>query len=198
MARPKSISSEQILDAAREMFLAHGHSCPTAQIARAAGVSEGTIFKRFGTKDKLFHCAMGLPEFEAIQSLQARVGTGTVRDQVETLANELIAYFQVLIPTVMHLKTSPNFNPVDFLKSHPEAGPHVMLKGVTNYFDAEIKLGRLRPCDPEVVARMLIGSVHNYVFFESIGVHSRMPMAATSYVRALLELLWTGISPTPS
>ncbi len=195
MARPKSIPSEQILEAARRLFLKRGHRCPTSVIAREAGVSEGTIFKRFGTKDRLFSSAMGLPEFSALEGLSRSVGIGEVRDTIETLADDLIAYFRLLIPTIMRLQQSPGFNPLVMLKENADAAPHQMLKGITEYFEAEIRAGRLREADPEVVARMLIGSVHNYVFFESIGVHSRMPIAASSYVRALLGVLWSGIAP---
>ena len=59
MARPPSISNQQILDAARAVFLAHGLAkASTVDIARRAGVSEGSIFNRFPTKDDLFRAAM--------------------------------------------------------------------------------------------------------------------------------------------
>ena len=42
---------------------------------------------------------------------------------------------------------------------------------------------------------MLLGSLHNYVFLEMLGVHERMPMSAPSYVRALVDVLFTGVGP---
>lgn len=43
---------ESILDAATRLFAERGYEAtPTAEMARAAGVSEGTIFHHFGTKD---------------------------------------------------------------------------------------------------------------------------------------------------
>ena len=48
MARPQTIHTDTILAAARDEFLAQGFTtATTARIAKRAGVSEGTIFKRF-------------------------------------------------------------------------------------------------------------------------------------------------------
>ena len=61
MGRPVHISKERILAAARSVFLEHGFSASTAKVAQAAGVSEGSIFKRFPTKEALFVAAMAAP-----------------------------------------------------------------------------------------------------------------------------------------
>jgi AcrR family transcriptional regulator len=37
---------------------------------------------------------------------------------------------------------------------------------ITNYLAAEIQIGRLRPLEPEVAARMLLGSLHHYCMIE--------------------------------
>ena len=58
MPRPVSIHNDAILEAASQVFLAHGYQASTAEIARRAGVSEGSIFKRFKTKTDLFLAAM--------------------------------------------------------------------------------------------------------------------------------------------
>ena len=196
MARPKTISSEQILKAARELFLDHGHSCSTAHIARAAGVSEGTIFKRFGTKEKLFHCAMGLPKCAAFEQLGERIGQGDLRENLITLSFEIVAFFREMMPRMRTLMSHPGYDPIKFLKGNPKAPPLEAVKALTSYFDGEVRAGRIRHCDPEVLARMMLGSLHNFVFLEEIGVHERMPMAAQSYVRAFVDLLWTGLDPS--
>jgi len=54
MPRPVSIQDEVILNAARELFLERGLDVATSEIAARAGVSQGTIFKRFRTKQALF------------------------------------------------------------------------------------------------------------------------------------------------
>jgi len=61
MGRVPTIDTQTILDAAREVFMEDGMQGTTAEIARRAGVSEGTVFRRFATKETLFFECMGLP-----------------------------------------------------------------------------------------------------------------------------------------
>jgi AcrR family transcriptional regulator len=44
---------KRLLDAAVEVFAEHGLEASTAEIARRAGVGQGTVFRRFPTKDDL-------------------------------------------------------------------------------------------------------------------------------------------------
>ena len=56
MARPLSEDKRNaILEAAAEVVAAAGVSAPTAKIAKAAGVAEGTLFTYFATKDALLN-----------------------------------------------------------------------------------------------------------------------------------------------
>ena len=56
MARPRSEDQRAaILEAATEAVAALGVSAPTAQIAKGAGVAEGTLFTYFANKDELLN-----------------------------------------------------------------------------------------------------------------------------------------------
>ncbi|WP_232666013.1 TetR/AcrR family transcriptional regulator [Pseudonocardia sp. TRM90224] len=44
---------EQIIEAAREVFMALGHSAPLDQIAERAGVGNATLYRRFPSRDAL-------------------------------------------------------------------------------------------------------------------------------------------------
>ncbi|PJJ61575.1 TetR/AcrR family transcriptional regulator [Compostimonas suwonensis] len=54
-ARPLSVEDRQamIIDAATPLVIAHGRAVTSKQIAEAAGIAEGTIFRAFGDKDTL-------------------------------------------------------------------------------------------------------------------------------------------------
>lgn len=56
MARPKSEDKRQaLLEAATQAIARAGIGASTAQIARCAGVAEGTLFRYFATKDDLLN-----------------------------------------------------------------------------------------------------------------------------------------------
>ena len=74
MPRPATISTEHILDVARREFLARGYGVSTSHIASEAGISEGTIYKRFVTKEALFRASMGLPDMSFVEHWPALVG----------------------------------------------------------------------------------------------------------------------------
>ncbi|MEZ6127616.1 MAG: TetR/AcrR family transcriptional regulator [Planctomycetaceae bacterium] len=58
MARPRTISDDQILQTARDCFLEHGPSVATDVIAERLGVSSQALFKRFHSKHELMLAAI--------------------------------------------------------------------------------------------------------------------------------------------
>jgi len=51
--RPRTVSDEQIIDAARACLLAHGPSVAVTTIGERLGISGPAVLKRFGTKENL-------------------------------------------------------------------------------------------------------------------------------------------------
>lgn len=197
MPRPRTITNEDILDAARGLFLERGPSVSTAEIARKANISEGTIFKRFPTKDALFMAAMGLePRPDHAAFLQDVQECGSIKENLATIARRMLTFFQELIPRVIALHAHPK------LAAHQ----HGILKGpnsphcqahlaFTEYLRAEMDVGRLGRGDPELIARVLSASLWNFVFFETIKSQVYSPMEGDEYVDKLVDLLWAGIAP---
>jgi AcrR family transcriptional regulator len=87
-----------VLEAAAEMFEAHGYgSATTAAIARRADVTEAQIFRYFASKAALFRAAIFEPLNAHFADFQARQGTyageaGSYRDQARTYITELQAF----------------------------------------------------------------------------------------------------------
>lgn len=191
MPRPTRISQASILTAARDLFLDSGYDVSTAAIARAAGCSEGTLFKRFRTKEALFLEAMGIPELDLEARAQAAVGQGDFQDSSTELCLEIVEYLRVLVPRVMRLWAHETTQPSKFMQR--KRGPRSALVALTKYFQAEAELGRIEIEEPELLARVFMGSLHNYVFLELIGVPTRM--SARTYVRGLVRMIHDGIAP---
>ena len=192
MARPRTISDQQIVDAALEVFLEQGFSATTAEIARRAGVSEGTLFKRFATKEELFAETVGLTEGrEWHKEITSLVGQGDLRANLKCLAWSIIRTAQIILPRLMVMWSrghAPN-NP------KPDHAPvRDDIASIAAYLRAEVTLGRLREVDCEVVADALIGALTSHVHRELMlgpGIDTER------YVEHLLDAWWTGLAPLP-
>lgn len=203
MGRPQSISREQILEAAREIFLREGISASTAAIAKAAGVSEGSIFKRFATKEALFREAIGIPDVRIGEDIERLLAEGPIEDGLERVGLRLVELFRELLPRMMMLWANHarhGGDPFEALRCI-EGGqpmPLLLLRTLSHHLETQQRKGRLRRVDPEILARVLLGSMHNFVFFEVVGVHVRQPLAASSFVRGVVDLVLHGARPSPS
>src|SRR5437899_303972 len=109
MARPVSIKDETIIAAAREIFLERGIQATTAEVAERAGVSEGSVFKRFQSKIDLFRAAMEdrIHDPDWVRELPTRVGKGDVRESMFAIGMGMVAFFRDLMPLMMMSWSNP-------------------------------------------------------------------------------------------
>ncbi len=191
MARPRTISDQQIVDAAREVFLEQGFSATTAEIARRAGVSEGTLFKRFSTKEDLFAETIGLSEGRGWhKELTNLIGQGDPCENLKRLAWMIVRMARIILPPLM-VMWSRGHAPGSKLK--PDRDPvGEDIAAIAAYLRAEVALGRLRGVDCEVAADALIGALTSHVHRELMlgpGIDTNQ------YVERLLDAWWTGLAP---
>ncbi|WP_420596421.1 TetR/AcrR family transcriptional regulator [Deinococcus sp.] len=194
MARPRTISDEQIIGAARETFLEHGFSATTAEIARRAGVSEGTLFKRFASKEELFARTVGLEGGrEWHKEITAQVGQGDICDNLKRLAWLTVKMARQVMPHLMLMWSRGQLPPIsspgweDPTKEDRDA--------LASYLGAEVALGRLRPIDCEVVAEALLGALTSHVHRELM---LGQGLSSERFVRGLVESWWPGLKPLDS
>jgi AcrR family transcriptional regulator len=92
MARPLSEGKRQaLLDAAAEFVAALGTGASTAKIAKAAGVSEGTLFTYFPTKDDLLNQLFVEIEADLINTMLAPYpADSSAKDRLFAVWNRLI------------------------------------------------------------------------------------------------------------
>jgi AcrR family transcriptional regulator len=188
MSRPVAIQDSVILQAARAVFLKRGYRASTLDVARKAGVSEGSLFKRFRTKSELFLAAMSgdvsRDDRSRQDALMGGVGRNPVRAALERYGRDLLAHLQLLTPRIMMVNASGiTFAKPYLLNRRPPPLEHIAI--LTNYFRSEQKLGRLRIAAPEAQAHLFIGALSHYVFCEAIfGYRSATPRV---YVRNLVD-----------
>lgn len=203
MARPKVIDKDEILRVARELFLKKGPAATTAEIARALGISEGSIFKRFSTKHELFLAAMkvDMPHPWA-QDLEQLVGQGELKANLTGVSTSIMAFLRELMPRLLlswsfkeamseHIKTMHG----------PQTPPRLALNALSRFLSAEMALGRMRQTDPEIAARIFLGAIWNHVFLETIEAYGdqqeRELVDPGLFAQTLVDAVWQGLAPTP-
>ncbi|TVR04722.1 MAG: TetR/AcrR family transcriptional regulator [Deltaproteobacteria bacterium] len=194
MARPRAITDEALLDAARAVFIRSGPGATTAEIAEAAGVSEATLFRRYATKDALFMAAMELPPEPGWAALANALAEDPrpLRERLEVLATALLDFFREIIPRVMVLRAA-GIDLSCHMTQLAEPPPVKGLKAVAHFFHREQRAGRVRPVDPEIPARLLIGAMHHHAFFEACGLDAHAPLPPASYVRGAVDVILRGV-----
>lgn len=193
MGRTAKITNEQILEAAREVFLEKGFSGSTLEIAARCGVSEASIFKRFSTKEELFFTAMGIPETPVwVNELETLVGKGNLKENLIQICLQILEFHQEVMPRFMMLQSRGKI-------PKPESLPQPKLiqdvNALTAFLEREMKQDRLRSCDSKTLAHLLLGSLMNYVFSESMETQAIISTSEQEFVQSLVEILWQGIAP---
>ncbi|MEA5549684.1 TetR/AcrR family transcriptional regulator [Anabaena cylindrica UHCC 0172] len=194
MARTPKITNEQILDAAREIFLQQGFGASTLEIAQKAGISEASIFKRFLTKEKLFFASMGIPERPPwVEEIDSLAGKGNLKQNLIHLCLQTLEFHRQVMPRLMMLKACGNLLPetATMIRSKPIRE----VKVFTNFLAQEIEKERLRPSDPHTIAMILLGSLMNYVFLEQMHPTEIIKTEEAKFVEDLVDIVWQGIAP---
>ncbi|MFC4056424.1 TetR/AcrR family transcriptional regulator [Actinomadura syzygii] len=93
---------DRILAAAVEVIRARGIvAATTKEIARSAGVSEGSLYNHFANKTALFAAALGEvtgTARAAMAALLASAGQGTVEENLVRLASDMVRFYGELLP----------------------------------------------------------------------------------------------------
>jgi AcrR family transcriptional regulator len=158
-----SAKRRQIVEGARAVFLARGFDAASmADIAKAAGVSKGTLYVYFKDKDELFaaivhgECAMqaeGVFDFDHadrdVEAVLLRHGKGFVRAVSDP---NLLSSWRTVIAVAERMP--------DLGRKVYETGPAVGIAKVAAYLQAQVDAGVLAVDDCEVAAAQFIESCH--------------------------------------
>lgn len=193
MGARSRIPDEALLAAARDVLMRDGVGATTAAVAEHAGVSEALLFKRFGSKEALVQAAMVAerPAWMAIVALAE--GKGDLRAHLEAVGIGMIDSLRQEMPRAMMLWSKA---PGEHFAGPGDPPPVAGMKRLSAWFEREMRLGRMRRSDPEILARVFSGAIVAYAMSEMIGLAAHMPLASTTFVRGLVDALWSGASPS--
>ncbi len=195
---------ERIIDAARAVMLNKGLvRTTTKEIARAAGLSEGTLYNHFANKEELFLCTLNeLPSgfVSLMRGLQERAGTEPVQSVLEQVARSAFEFYGEAIPMGASFFADP-----ELLARHrgllqqQGAGPQRANEAVAAYLRTEQGIGRVRgDADPDAVAYMLLGALYQYVYWRQFLGQPAHPQADDHFVESLLNTLDQILTPNAS
>jgi AcrR family transcriptional regulator len=201
MARPPKITNEEILAAARQVFLEHGINGSTLEIAEKAGISEASIFKRFATKQALFLAAIGISETpQYAKILSGETPTAEIRSELTEICTQMVAFYQAVMPRVFMMMTQAKL-PVPPLVPPPIRDTQLL----AGYLDRAISQGYLKSCNSATVSHTIVGAINNYVITQTIATKIPFPIPfvlpklksiePATFIDNLIETLWVGIAP---
>jgi AcrR family transcriptional regulator len=181
----KAPAEARLLQAALELLAERGYrGATTKEVARRAGVSEVTLFRRFGSKEGLFKAALStfVP-----QGFLERLPRETAPLE-EGLGELLAAYLDLL---EAHRALLPKL--LSELLRHPELGQgealplRTAMGQAVALFRAKQEEGLLRKDEPpEELALAFLGPLlARFLLGEALGV--RLPLDPEAYVRGYLE-----------
>ncbi len=180
------------------MFLELGIRATTSEVASRAGIAEGTIFHRFKSKEELFRAAMNFDPDAAlavVEELPARAGKGDLRGTLVEFAERFIAVGRVAMPVMMMSWSNPE-NLCAERSSERSSRYQRVLGALCSFFALEMNAGRLHRSEPEVMARMLIGSLHHFCMTELFVGEPRSRFTHREFAEQVVDvLLASGVVP---
>ena len=193
--RPKKISDEDILEVARQCFIEQGSNVSTQFIADRLGVSQATLFKRFGTKLKLLQAALHIPiqAKKLLKKIEVLPSNLPVKEQLLELCLEMLKFFDEMIPYWATLHAAGITMPPILSDDAP---PIRARTGLTKWIAHLQQQGRIRQqVEPESIAIALIGALQHRPFRTHILRDRSMVQSDRAYVESIVDVIWRGLIP---
>lgn len=196
MGRPRQVTDEQIIEAARRCFVTQGIQIAVQVIADELDLSHAAIFQRFGTKEALMVAALGPPKTLPFAALLCDgPDARDARVQLGELGRVLMDYFE-RIGTGWSLLQAAGIGLDKVFAGRDRPAPLEAYDEMRAWLRRAHKRGLLGPCSPDVLAWTFLGALHYRVFQAGIPQSGVARMAGTE-VDALVAMLWSGVcAPT--
>lgn len=198
--RRKAERPQELLEAALSLFVEKGFSATrTEEVARLAGVSKGTLYLYYPSKEELFKAVVRTHLSEVIVE-----GSGLI-DQFEGPTSELLHLLAhtwwsrvgaskasgIMLVIVNEANNFPDL--IQFYMDEVVAPAHAMLsKAVQRGMDR----GEFRPMDVSAVVHALIAPVHFLVLYQHCSAAcsvNPVPLDPPQFIATQIELLLRGL-----
>lgn len=186
---------ERILDAARDVIFNKGLvRATTKEIARVAGVSEGTLYNYFANKEEIFLEALGqLPSgfIALVRGLPDRTGPEPVREVLTEVGLVGLDFYDDAIRMGASIFADP-----ELLARHRQllsqrgAGPRRANELLAAYLRAEQDLGHVSArADAEALAYLFLGAIYQRAYWRAFLGEDVDQKADAAFVSSLVATL---------
>lgn len=188
MPRPRKWEDDEILAAARQVFLDKGPRASLRTVAASIGMSQPALSQRFGSRDALLLRALTPVEVPAWLAALEAAPVADARATLVALGRQGLAVLEEALPCLLTLRMSE----VDVVEVAGLDAPHLIVEqAVTAWFARAAEAGAIAPGDPAARAMAFIGTLQAYALRRWVaGVPT-----SVSDVDALIDVLWRGIAP---
>jgi AcrR family transcriptional regulator len=189
MTRPKTITDEELLAVARKIFRELGHTASTRAIAKQAGISEGVLYQRFGSKEDLFFASMAprAPDIEAL--LGPEPPNEVARTFLRNVLVRMARHFAEVIPLAIQIITHPSAHRSGMERAQSGlAQLHKALVARLAWFETQ---ELVRPSTGKRTAQLLVSLAHDWAMGHA-GLHPGS-RHGTQDLEEMAEIVWKGI-----
>jgi AcrR family transcriptional regulator len=203
--RRKEARPAEIVEAALACFNERGFAATRLEdVAARAGVTKGTIYLYYPSKEDLFKAAVrgGLvPIIERVEALLAEPIAATVLLQRLVMTWEAVVASPLSVIPKLVIAEAGNFP--DLARFYLDTVVHRAFDLIAAILRRGIEQGEFRPVDVNHVVFCVIGPLLFTVLWQqSLGRHDDQPLDTSAVLRAHLDLLLHGLQaqgppPTP-
>jgi AcrR family transcriptional regulator len=191
---------EAIVDAAFQVFSRLGYrGATTRELARAAGVTEVTLFRHFPSKEELY--AAVLDKYSLLPVLRAQLDQvekeGDTCEALRVLARRLVGTLRDRQPLIRLMLSEAVTNP-DQARMLFRQGPARFLQDMGRILDRLQAGGEIRAVGPRIAARAFLSVYFTMVLMqETLLAKETEPLDLDRAADELTDILWRGLQPEP-
>ena len=163
---------DELLDAATELFLTQGYAhTSVAQIARAAGLSKGAVYLYFPSKQAVLEGLVARAIQPVSMQILAEVAAhpGSAREVIthvlHMLADRLSDPMVLAVPRIV---IRESVAAPEIARMYHDAVLARAIPALVGFLQEGISRGELRPCDPELTVRSVMGPILMHIFLSEI------------------------------
>lgn len=181
----------ELLDAASRVFAEKGfHGATTAEIAREAGVAEGTIFRYFKTKKGILISLVGTVAVDSLVSVLIKSEGKSDAEVMEAFLEQNITFFRKNLDVIRLLLYEAQFHD-DVRTRFVDEVAMKIIGIIETYIRKRIANGEFRSeIDPQVAARAFLGMFASLATWKHV---FKMQIDETSSLKTVVDLFLNGI-----